>query len=39
MDIDELIKYFRKIHEKEHKIWFTVEEIEKIIKEYESNLP
>jgi hypothetical protein len=35
--MDELIKCFREIHESEHKIWFTIEEIEKIIKEYEKN--
>ncbi len=34
--MDELIEYFRQIHESEHKIWFTIEEIEKIIKEYET---
>jgi hypothetical protein len=32
--MDELIEYFRQIHESEHKIWFTIKEIEKIIKEY-----
>jgi len=37
MDIDELIKYFREIHEGEHKIWFTIEEVEKIIKDYGKN--
>jgi hypothetical protein len=37
MNVDELIKYFREIHESEHKIWFTIEEIEKIINEYEKN--
>jgi len=39
MNLQELIDYFRKINETEHKIWFTIEEIEKIIKEYESTFP
>jgi hypothetical protein len=37
MNVDELVEYFREIHENQHKIWFTIEEIEKIIKEYEKN--
>lgn len=32
MDIEQLIKVFREIHENEHKIWFTFEEIEEILK-------
>jgi hypothetical protein len=33
-----LIKKFREVHEKEHKIWFTIEEIVKIIEEYDKKL-
>lgn len=32
--MEELIEYIRSIHENEHKIWFTFEEIEKIINEF-----
>ena len=32
--MEDLIKLFRQIHENEHKIWFTFEEIEEIIKKY-----
>jgi len=35
--MDELIKYFREIHESEHKIWFTMEEIEEIIKKFKED--
>jgi hypothetical protein len=38
MDVEELIKYFREIHEGEHKIWFTIEEIEDIIKKFQKEL-
>jgi len=34
--MEELIEYIRSIHEQEHKIWFTFEEIEKLIKEFNS---
>jgi hypothetical protein len=36
MNYEELIKYFRMIHESDHKIWFTIEEIIKKFKENES---
>jgi len=32
MEIEDIIELFRKIHENEHKIWFTFEEIEQILK-------
>jgi uncharacterized membrane-anchored protein YitT (DUF2179 family) len=37
MNYEELIKYFRMIHESDHKIWFTIEEIEEIIKKFKEN--
>lgn len=36
MELDKLIEFFRQIHESEYKIWFTMEEIEKIIKKYKN---
>jgi hypothetical protein len=36
--MEDLIKKFREVHEKEHKIWFTIEEIEDLIKKFEKEL-
>ena len=36
--MEELINKFREVHEKEHKIWFTIEEIEVLIKKFEKEL-
>lgn len=36
--MEELIKKFREVHENEHKIWFTIEEIVKIIEEHDKKL-
>lgn len=36
--MEELIEKFREVHETEHKIWFTIEEIVKIIEEYDKKL-
>lgn len=37
MDYNKLIEYIRQIHKSEHKIWFTFEEIEQIIKKFEKD--